>query len=151
MHAGDDLEKIKPQEDESGEALSKEKADALIEKFKAVLGTEIGDVRTTDRLTKSPIALITPEGQMSMNLERLMRAHGQAVNFSSSRILEINPRHALIHKLADLVSQNKESEKVSDTIWVLFDQTLVSEGEPVKDPAQFARRLSNFILAGLSS
>lgn len=151
MHAGDDLEKIKPQEDESGEALSKEKAEALIEKFKAVLGTEIGDVRTTDRLTKSPIALITPEGQMSMNLERLMRAHGQAVNFSSSRILEINPRHALIHKLADLVSQNKESDKVSDTIWVLFDQTLVSEGEPVKDPAQFARRLSNFILAGLSS
>lgn len=151
MHAGDDLEKIKPQEDESGEALSKEKADALIEKFKAVLGTEIGGVRTTDRLTKSPIALITPEGQMSMNLERLMRAHGQAVNFSSSRILEINPRHALIHKLADLVSQNKESEKVTDTIWVLFDQTLVSEGEPVKDPAQFARRLSNFILAGLSS
>ena len=149
MHAGDDLEKIKPAESDEGETLQKDKADALIKQIKTILGDAVGDVRTTDRLTKSPIALITPEGQMSMNLERLMRAHGQAINFASSRILEINPRHALIHKLADLVSENKDPEKVSDTIWVLYDQTLVTEGEPIKDPAKYTERLSRFIMAGL--
>lgn len=149
MHGGEDLEKIKPTEEKEGEALSKEQADALIAQMKTILGEEVGTIRTTDRLTKSPIALITPEGQMSMNLERLMRAHGQSINFASARILEINPRHPLIHKLAELVSTKKEEEKITDTVWVLYDQTLVNEGEPIKDPAKFSERLSKFLLAGL--
>lgn len=149
MHASEDLDKIKPVHKETDKALKKSESDKLIAKMKEILADKVSDIRTTDRLTKSPIALITPAGQMSMNLERLMRAHGQQINFASERILEINPRHPLIHKLAELSDNADMAEHLSDSIWVLYDQTLVAEGEPVTDPAQFADRLSRLLMRGL--
>lgn len=149
MHGGADLETIKPEDTSDEKTLTKKETDKLIAKMKEILGDEIGEIKTTDRLTKSPIALITPEGQMSLNLERMMRAHGQQTHFSSARILELNPRHPLIHKLSELVGINAESEKINDAVWVLYDQTLVMEGEPIKDPAKFSQRLSRFMMNGL--
>ena len=149
MHAAEDLDKIKPVHKETEKALKKSETDKLIKKMKEILSGTVSDIRTTDRLTKSPIALITPAGQMSMNLERLMRAHGQQINFASERILEINPRHPLIHKLASLLDNENMADQLSDSIWVLYDQTLVAEGEPVKDPAKFAERLARLMMRGL--
>lgn len=149
MHAAEDLDKIKPVHKETEKALKKSETDKLIKKMKEILSGTVSDIRTTDRLTKSPIALITPAGQMSMNLERLMRAHGQQINFASERVLEINPRHPLIHKLASLLDNENMADQLSDSIWVLYDQTLVAEGEPVKDPAKFAERLARLMMRGL--
>ena len=149
MHAAEDLDKIKPVHKETQKALKKSESDKLIAKMKEILAESVSDIRTTDRLTKSPIALITPAGQMSMNLERLMRAHGQQINFASERVLEINPRHPLIHKLVGLLDNADMAEHLNDSIWVLYDQTLVAEGESVKDPAKFAERLSRLLMRGL--
>ncbi len=145
MHAKDDLAQIKPTEEATSDTLPADKGDALIARIKGVIGDEIGGIRMTDRLTKSPIALITPEGQMSLNLERMMKANGQTIAINSARILEVNPRHPLIHKLAELVADKKEDDAVADAVWVLFDQALIAEGEPVKDPAAFTARLSRFM------
>ena len=96
-------------------------------------------VESGEQLVSSPMALTTGMGQMSLNMERLMRAHGQKTAFESTRILQINPRHQLIHKLADM-------ENPDDYIKLLFDQTLVSEGEPLPDAADFARRLTDLMM-----
>ncbi len=149
MHARADLEKIKPENISETKAISTEQADKLIKKMKEILGDNIKDIKTTDRLTKSPMALITPEGEMSLNLERLMKANGQQIAFNSGRVLEINPRHPLIHKLAELVDNSEVAQKMTDGVWVLFDQTLIAEGEPIKDPALFSERLSSFVMSGL--
>jgi molecular chaperone HtpG len=95
------------------------------------------------------MALITPEGQMSMNLERLMKAHGQQTKFNSQRILEVNGKHPVIQKLAELITAGKSDDIVTDGIFVLFDETLITEGEPIKNPVAFTERLSRFIMAGL--
>ena len=138
QQAGAELEKLTT-EKPKGKPLSKDEADKLISKIKATLGDEVKDVQTTDRLTKSPMSLITGAGQMSLNLERLMRAHGQQTAFNSDRILQINPYHPLIHKMAKM-------EDPSDYVRVLFDQTLVIEGEPVKDPARWTEKLTELLL-----
>ncbi len=149
MHAKADLEAVQPTDVAVGEAIGKEAADMLMAKMKEVLGSEVGDIRTTDRLTKSPVALITPEGQMSLNLERLMKAHGQVTAFDSTRILEINPRHPLIAKLAGMVADTDKKDVVTDGIHVLFGQALIAAGEPIRQPGDFADRLDRFLLAGL--
>ena len=151
MHAKDDVAKIKPQQDESTPALDKTMGENLIKRIKEVLGDSVGAVQMTDRLTKSPMALITPEGQMSLNLERLMKAHGQPTNFDSTRILEVNTHHPVIAKLAELLNQADSEQTVSDGIVVLFNQTLMSEGEPVHNPADFAERLTRLIMKGLNT
>ena len=140
QQAGAELEKIKPAETK-GEALSKEKADTLLQRMKSVLGDAVKEVKTTDRLTDSAVALTAGAGQMSLHLERLMRAHGQKTAFDSARILEINPRHPLIHKLADMTGDSAD-----DVIHLLYDQALLAEGETLPDPAAFNKRLLTLMM-----
>ena len=109
----------------------------------------MGEVKVTDRLTKSPMALITPEGQMSLNLERLMKANGQQTNFNSLRVLEINGKHPIIRRLSELSNNAEQADLVADSVWVLFDEALIAEGEPIKNPALFSERLGRFIMGGL--
>ena len=149
MHAGSDIEKIKIENEPDQAAIDKSKETLLLKKIKDVLKDNVKDVRATDRLTKSPFALITPAGVMSLNLERLMKAHGQQIAVNSDRILEINPRHEVVHKLADMLTNEAVNAKVDDAILLLYDQTLIAEGEPLKDPAAFSKRLTEFVLAGL--
>ena len=140
QQAGAELEKIKPA-DTKGDALAKDKADMLLQRMKSVLGDAVKEVKTTDRLTDSAVALTTGAGQMSLHLERLMRAHGQKTAFDSSRILEVNPRHPLIHKLADMIGDSAD-----DAIHLLYDQALLAEGEALPDPAAFNKRLITLML-----
>ena len=148
MHPGSDLAKIKADSPDTP-ALDQKTGEALAQKVKEILGDAVGTVQMTDRLTKSPMALITPEGQMSLNLERLMKAHGQTVAFSSQRILELNTHHPIIQKMAELSGKAKSSEVLTDGVWVLFNQALIAEGEPVQNPADFAARLERFVMNGL--
>ena len=140
QQAGAELEKIKPSEIK-GEALAKEKADTLLQRMKSVLGGAIKEVKLTDRLTDSAVALTAGAGQMSLHLERLMRAHGQKTAFESSRILEVNPRHPLIHKLADMTGDSAD-----DVIHLLYDQALLAEGEQLPDPSAFNKRLLSLMM-----
>ena len=135
QQAGGELEKIKPVETK-GEALAKEKTDTLLQRIKSVLGNAVKEVKLTDRLTDSAVALTAGAGQMSLHLERLMRAHGQKTAFESTRILEVNPRHPLIHKLAEMTGDDADN-----TIHLLYDQALLAEGETLPDPAAFNKRL----------
>jgi len=148
MHAGAELNKIKPTNENNDTALSKDQERTLIQKMKAVLENQ-ADVQSTDRLTKSAVALITPAGQMSMHLERLMQAHGQQTTFASQRILQINPKHPLIIKLGDLMNNEMASNQFKDTVLMLFDGALLAEGEPLKNPAAYTERLNQILLKGL--
>jgi len=138
QQAGAELEKIEKVKNDA-DALPKDKLDKLIEKMKKILGDEVKDVQATDRLTKSPMSLITGAGQMTLNMERLMRAHGQQTAYASDRILQVNPCHPLIHKMAEM-------DDPTDYVLVLFDQTLVIEGEPIKDPARWTEKLTALLL-----
>jgi len=149
MHARDDIAKIKPTEKDDTPALDKKAGENLTKKIKDILGDSVGEVKMTDRLTKSPMVLVTPEGQMSLNLERLMKAHGQQTNFNSLRVLEINNKHPIIKRLAELADKGEQADLVSDSVWVLFDEALIAEGEPIKNPALFSERLGRFIMGGL--
>ena len=135
QQAGDELEKIKPTE-EKGKKLDKNKSDTLLQRIKSVLGDSVKEVKLTDRLTDSAVALIAGAGQMSLHLERLMKMHGQKTAFDSGRVLEVNPRHPLIHKLADMTGNDAD-----DVIHLLYDQALLAEGEQLPDPASFNKRL----------
>ena len=148
MHPAADLAKIKADKQDTP-ALDKKSGEALTKRVNEILGDAVGSVQMTDRLTKSPMALITPEGQMSLNLERLMKAHGQQVAFNSQRILELNTHHPIIQKMAELTKKTETSDILTDAVWVLFNQALIAEGEPVRNPADFADRLERFVLTGL--
>ena len=146
---GVDLVKITPPEER--EEITPEpsaKLASLIAIFKLALGDAVKDVRRSDRLTDSAVCLIADEGDMDMHLERLLKQHRQ-LETVSKRILELNPRHKLIERLAASVGEPGASDQLSDFAWLLLDQARIVEGEQLPDPPAFARRLATLLERGL--
>ena len=120
----------------------KKLTDLLGEMFK----NEVGKVTTTDKLTKSPVSLTVETGQMSIHLERLMRNHQQQTAFASTRILELNPYHPLIIRLAEAMGDEALKPKVEEVAWLLLDQAKIAEGECISDPSFYSEKMSEYIL-----
>ncbi|WP_455198326.1 molecular chaperone HtpG, partial [Kaarinaea lacus] len=116
--------------------------EAVIARMKETLGDAVSDIRITHRLTSSPACLVTGEHDMSANLERILKAAGQAVP-GSKPVFELNPEHPLVLKLKD----ETDDEQFSDLAQVLFDQALLAEGGQLEDPASFVRKLNDLLLS----
>ena len=121
---------------------------SLIAIFKLALGEAVKDVRSSERLTDSAVCLVADEGDMDMHFERLLKQHRQLDN-ASRRILEVNPRHKLIERLAASVGEPGASDQLSEFAWLLLDQARIVEGEQLPDPPAFARRLAMLLERGL--
>ena len=124
------------------------KLGSLIAIFKLALGESVKDVRSSERLTDSAVCLVADEGDMDMHLERLLKQHRQ-LDSASRRILEVNPRHKLIERLAASVGEPGASDQLSEFAWLLLDQARIVEGEQLPDPPAFARRLATLLERGL--
>lgn len=122
----------------------------LCEFMQNILSAEVGKVTPTEKLTTSPVSLTVEGGQMSLHLERLMRNNQQQTAFASTRILELNPYHPLIIKLADMVMEDKNKAKVEEIAKILLDQAKVAEGEAVSDPSFYAEKISQYILKDIA-
>ncbi|MBX6323913.1 MAG: molecular chaperone HtpG, partial [Rhodospirillaceae bacterium] len=139
-----DLEKIVPPD---GKAAATEDAapaagiDSLVALFRLTLKDAVKDVRTSQRLTDSPVCLVADEGDIDIHLERLLKQHRQ-IEATAKRVLEINPRHPLIAGLARRVSEKGSGEEVGEAAWLLLDQARIVEGDPVPDAGAFSRRLA---------
>ena len=135
------MERDAPRADEGS---LKRLTDFMAELFK----NEVGKVEATEKLTKSPVSLTVESGQMSIHLERLMRNHQQQTAFASTRILEVNPYHPLIIKLADAMFEPSQKVKVEEICRLLLDQAKIAEGEAISDSSFFSEKLSEYILSG---
>ncbi|WP_041793967.1 molecular chaperone HtpG [Pararhodospirillum photometricum] len=150
--AGADLEAL-PLVDEDGAkkdeapATEGDKLDRLIAALKAALGDEVADVRASSRLTDSPVCLVAKEGSLSPHLRKLLSQANQKTDLPDDRVLEINPRHALIRALAERCSGEGTAHdaRVSDAAHLLMDQARILEGEPPADALGFARRLTDVL------
>ncbi|MDO4161993.1 MAG: molecular chaperone HtpG [Pseudomonadota bacterium] len=136
--------KFERKEPRADEGSLKKLTDFMADLFK----DEVGKVAATEKLTKSPVSLTVENGQMSIHLERLMRNHQQQTAFASSRILEVNPYHPLIIKLADSMFEKDERKTVEEVCRLLLDQAKISEGEAISDSSFFSEKLSDYILRG---
>lgn len=132
-------------EPKADEGSLKKLTDLMAEMFK----NEIGKVTTTDKLTKSPASLTVENGQMSIHLERLMRHHQQQTVFASTRILELNPYHPLIIKLADMTADEKNKAQLEEVAKIILDQAKIAEGEAISDPSFYGEVVSSYILKAL--
>ncbi len=113
----------------------------LLERMQTALRNRASSVRVTHRLTDSPACLVSNEGGLSTNLERMLKAAGQAVP-AAKPILEVNPTHAIVRRLAE------EADPVRFDDWshILFDQATLAEGGQIEEPAAFVKRLNALML-----
>jgi molecular chaperone HtpG len=117
-----------------------EKADVtkLVEVLKAALGDQVDEVRATDRLVDSAVVLSAKSSGPDLQLQRLMRRTGRA-GPNTPPMLEINPRHKLI---AALAARAEAGDTLTDAAETLLDLARIQDGEPPRNPAAFARRVT---------
>src|ERR1700734_1752295 len=131
---GDDLK------DES-ETSNAEALKPLLDKLKATLGDRVKDVRASVRLGDGPCGIVSDEEEPSRHRRRMLRPLGQKDVPALKPTLEINPDHEIIRKLL----ARPDDATQEDAAWSLFDQALLMEGVPLKDPAVFVQRLNRVL------
>lgn len=109
------------------------------------LKDRVKEVRLSSRLTDSACCLVADEYGLNANMERILKAMNQEVP-ETKRILELNPDHPIIEVLAGMYAKDKEDGKLNDYCELLYDQGLLTEGSPVKDPLRFARLVSDLMV-----
>ena len=134
-----DLGDLQDAEEKQALEQAAEEFKPVVEQLSSSLKDKTQEVRVTTRLVDSPACLVTPEGQLSPQLLRMLKDAGQAVP-ESKPILEINPSHPLVKKL-------QGSSQFDDLANVIFDQAVIAEGGLPEDPAEYVKRINNLLLA----
>ena len=144
---GADLSAIKNYDakdaEKEDEAEKIDEADGLIIALKMALGETVKDVRTTDRLTTSAVCLVADDMAMDMHLERLLKQHNR-LEAETPRVLEINPKHALIQALNTKAGKDGTGD-LGTAPTLLLDQARIMEGESLPDPASFAKNMADMM------
>ncbi|MCA9178236.1 MAG: hypothetical protein KDB14_27415, partial [Planctomycetales bacterium] len=127
------------QEDEEQSAAS-ESIQTVIDRFKQLLGERVIDVRASGRLVDSPACLVGDDSQMSGHMERMMRMMNRSEDLPK-RVLELNPRHALIKELAGLLAANPQHPFVDTACEHLFEGCMLLDGY-LTDPHKLVERMN---------
>ncbi|HRE48709.1 MAG TPA: molecular chaperone HtpG [Aggregatilineales bacterium] len=149
LHNGADAEINLPNANEgedapTGEALPEDRLVSLVERIGEVLGERVQGVRESKVLTESPARLVAPDQGFGADMERVYKMLNEQFEVPK-RILEINPRHALIRAL-DTVDDPTLAGQLIEQI---FESALLIEGlHP--NPMEMVERIQAIMVAAAS-
>ena len=124
------------------EAKKKEEAFKPVqEKIKKALGERVKDVVLSKRLSDSPSCIVVDENDPGIQMERMMRAMGQAAP-EVKPILEVNADHAIVKTL----ETSTDEGYISDVSEVLLDQALLVSGAELSSPTDFIKSMNKLIV-----
>ncbi|MDR1001933.1 MAG: molecular chaperone HtpG [Oscillospiraceae bacterium] len=121
-----------------------EKADAekieadnkdMFEYIASGLSEKVSAVRPSKRLRSHPVCL-SAEGEISLEMEKVLNSMPSGQKISAQRVLEINANHPVFSSLTKLYAEDKE--KLAKYAELLYNQALLIEGLPVDDPVAFS-------------
>ena len=120
-------EELKAKEEENSDLLS-----GLSE----ALSGKVAKVILSQRLRSHPVCL-TSEGEISLEMEKVLNSLPNNEKIQAQRVLEINPEHEIFNKLKS-VSDSGDKEKLGKYAKLLYDQALLIEGLSIEDPVEFS-------------
>ncbi len=115
---------------------------AFMERIQKVLADKVTEVRASHRLTESPSCLVLGSGEMAVHVQKLLKQAGHEI-LDSKPTLEVNLDHVLIKRL----EQESDDARFADWSRLLFEQSVLSEGGQLDDPATFVKRMNNMLAA----
>ena len=116
----------------------------LLEKIKNNLTTEVKDVILSDRLTSTPVCLVSGQYDMTANMKKILAQMGDGDNMgmlgSQKPILEINPGHKVFESM--LTASDAQVATWSE---ILYNQALLNEGNSLPNPARFSQLIADLM------
>ncbi len=136
--SSDDLGFDTPEEEKTEPT---EEQKSLFDAMTAALNGKVTAVRASKRLKTHPVCL-TSEGEISLEMERVLNAQPGDQKVSARRVLEINENHPIYQKLLS-IKDNEEQLKLYTSL--LYGQALLIEGMSVEDPVAFSNDLCKLL------
>jgi molecular chaperone HtpG len=131
----------------AGDDAAAKEAEDLITYLKTVYGEQVQDVKISRRLVDSPCLLLNPADGPSVQMEKIMRMVNKDYPLSK-RVLEINPGHPLIRKLAALHQADPAAPLLRTLALQLLDNMKLREGIVSDTEATIARIQQIMLEAG---
>ena len=127
LESSEKQEEIKAKEEENADML-KELAELLEDKVSKVI--------LSKRLKSHPVCL-TSEGDISLEMEKVLNSMPTDQKIKAQRVLEINPEHEIFGKLKAL-SETGDKDKLGKYAKLLYSQALLIEGMNIENPVEFS-------------
>lgn len=119
--------------------------DQVLKKMQTILTDHVTEVRLSERLTDSPVCIVTTADDLSFNMQRIMSAFGQNVP-KAKPILELNPKHKLIQNLRGLLDDDK---LFADWANLFYEEALLIAGGKVESMTAFTSRMNELLVRSL--
>ena len=134
-------EKSEDAGDAADQKLDADSTEALVAWLKETLKEQVKDVIVSKRLVDSPAMIVNPDGYMTSTMERVLAASrvekGLGFGGDSKKNLEINPKNAIIKRLAAL--QKTDSAFAADVALQIYDNAMIQAGLVI-DPLVMVER-----------
>ncbi|WP_462273737.1 molecular chaperone HtpG [Filifactor alocis] len=125
------------EEESKEESVATEEEKTLFQKMQSVLGDKVKEVKTSSRLKQHAVCLVS-DGEISIEMEKVLSAMPGNGGLKAEKILEINKNHPIFEKL---LSQINDEEKLNRYTNLLYQQARLIEGLPIEDPVEFANQI----------
>jgi len=125
---------------EPGESAAEadEKHKAIFAAMKEILGDKVKEVRASQRLKQHPVCL-TNDGELSIEMEKILNSMPDAKDYKADKILEINVEHEVFLSLTQAYSEDRDKLAIYSDL--LYNQARLIEGLPVDDPVEFSNNI----------
>lgn len=130
---------IEDEKDKKQDEAEEKANEGLFGKMKDVLTDKVKGVRASKRLKSYPVCFAT-EGEVSIEMEKVLNAMPNNENVKADKILEINTNHNVFKALKAAFDLN-DQPKVELYTNLLYNQALLIEGLPVQDPVAFSNNI----------
>ena len=100
------------------------------------LKDNVKEVRFTNRLKEHPVCLTT-EGEVSIEMEKVLNAMPNGENVKASKIMEINENHPISKKLKELY-KNNDKETLEKYTKILYSNARLIEGLSIENPTEIS-------------
>ncbi|WP_010648678.1 molecular chaperone HtpG [Oceanobacillus massiliensis] len=134
---------IEDDDKESAEEDAKENK-ALFDAMQAVLSGKVKEVRASKRLKSHPVVL-TADGEISLEMEKIINAMPDDQNIKADKVLEINVNHEVFETLKNAHESDEEKLKLYTNL--LYNQALLIEGLPINDPVEFTNDICKIMVS----
>ncbi len=113
----------------------------LLDIMHDALKEQVQEIKLSDRLTESPVCLVSSDNALSAHMERLLESMGQSMP-KAKRVMEINPDHPLYESMLK-ASSTQQIEWAE----ILYQQALLNEGSPIENPLKYSQKIANLMIS----
>jgi heat shock protein beta len=106
----------------------------------------IQEVRLTQRLVKTPVALVTSQFGYSAKMEKAYASQGQDMTMTASKTLELNPDHPVIFEIYKKVKADPDDASAKETASLLTQAAIIASGYRLEDPTNVVKSIQGLLM-----